>query len=72
MLRDNPVGLIRADGAAREVSISLALLSFIPPSTTAQERNIGRKDPSCRKMPDRLPAGRGNQLYPRKFTAPAG
>jgi len=74
MLRDNPVGLIRADEAAREdsYSISLALLSFIPLYNSPRE-NIGRKDPTCLKMPWSSPgAGRGSHFRPEKFTDSAG
>jgi hypothetical protein len=78
MLRDNPVGLIRADEAAREdsYSISLALLSFIPPYNSPRE-NIGRKDPTCLKMPCEnalvIFGGRKRQPPPpRKFTDSAG
>ena len=70
MLRDNPVGLIRADEAARkEVTLSRCFLSSHP---TVQSRNIGRKDPTCLKMPGRLSGREAATTAPKKVYRPAG
>jgi hypothetical protein len=70
MLRDNPVGLIRADEAARggSYSLSLSRCFLLLPGVKDKRQNIGRIDPRCLKMPARLPrAGEAASAVPENF-----